>query len=101
MGGGFPQFCGGLPHTAFALGQTEPALYFHAFAFIPVILRLIPVFSLPGLSQRQTGEPDSVLPAIDEIFTVSVDIVRQNAAGIMTLPLRNRSAIFCRFPASL
>lgn len=101
MGGGFPQSCGDHPHAAFTLGRTEPAFYFHAFAFIPVILRLISGLTLLGTPQRRIGEPDSVLPAITEIFTGSVDLVRQNVAEIMTLRLWNPSAISCRFPASL
>lgn len=60
MGGGFPQSGGNQPHAAFALGQIEPAFHFHAFAFIPVILRLVSGFALLGSSQRRAGEPDHI-----------------------------------------
>lgn len=85
MGGGFPQFC--MPPTAFALRQAEPALNFHTLAFISVILRLVSGFSLPGPSQRRAGEPNVMLLAITEVFPVPVDLVRQDTAGIMPLPL--------------
>ena len=82
MGSGFPQLCGDQTHAAFTFRQTEPALHFHTLAFIPVILCLVSDLTPLGTPQRRTGEPDSVLLAIVEILTVSVDLVRQNAAGI-------------------
>ena len=82
MGSGFPQFCRDQPHATFALCQTEPALYFHTLALIPVVLSLVSGFALLGATQCRTGEPDSVCLAIVEILTVSVDLVRQNAAGV-------------------
>ena len=84
MGNGLPQFCRDQPHTAFALRQTEPTLYFHTLTLIPVVLSLVSGLTFFGTSQCWAGEPDSVLLAIVEIFTVSVDLVRQNAAGVQT-----------------
>ena len=88
MSSGLPQFCGDQPHAAFALRQTESALHFHTLALIPVILGLISCLIPLGSSQCRARESDSVLLAITEILTVSVDLVRQNTAGIMpfTLP---------------
>ena len=87
MGGSFAQSGHDQPHATFALCQTEPALYFHTLTLIPVILSLVPGFALLGATQCRTGESDSVLLAITEILTVSVDPVRQDTAGIMPFPL--------------
>ena len=62
----------------------KPTLYFHTLTLIPVLLSLVSGFALLGATQCRTGEPDSVLLAIVEILTVSVDLVRQNAAGVQT-----------------
>ena len=78
MGSGFPQLCGDQSHAAFALCQTEPALYFHTLALIPVILSLVSGFAFPGATQCRTGEPDSVRLAIVEILTASVDLDRKS-----------------------
>ena len=96
MGSGFPQFCGDQPHAAFALRQTEPALYFHTLALIPVFLSLVSGFALLGATQCRTGEPDSVRLAIVEILTISVDLVRQDTAGIMGYHLDKDTTPFPR-----
>ena len=87
MGGGFPQFCRNQSHATFTLRQTEPTLHFHTLAFISVILSLVSGLTLPGTPQRRTGEPDSVCLAIAEIFTVPINLVRQNTAGIVSFTL--------------
>ena len=55
MGGGFLQLRSNQTHTAFPFRQTEPALYFHSFTFIQVILRLVPKLILSRSAQGRTG----------------------------------------------
>ena len=55
MGSGLPQLCDDQSHATFALCQTEPALYFHTLALIPVILSLVSVFALLEAPQCRTG----------------------------------------------
>lgn len=87
MGSRFPQFSGDKSHAAFSLCQTEPALHFHSLALIPIVLRLVSGFALLWAAQCRTREPDSVRLTIAEILPVSVDLVCQNTAGVMPLPL--------------
>ena len=87
MSRGFPQFCGDQTHAAFAFRQTELSLHFHTLALIPVILNLVSGLTLLWTPQSRAGEADSVLLAIAEILTVSVDLVCQNTARIITLTL--------------
>ena len=88
MGSGFLQLGSNQTHATFPFRQAKPALYFHAFTFIQVILRLVLNLTLSRSAQSRAGEADSVFLAITEILTVSVDLIRQNTAGIMpfTLP---------------
>lgn len=87
MGRSLPQLCGDQPHATFALCQTEPALHYHSLALIPIVLRLVSGFALLWAAQCRTREPDSVRLTIAEILPVSVDLVCQNTAGVMPLPL--------------
>ena len=87
MGSGLLQLCSDQSHTAFAFCQTEFALHFHTFAFVFVVLSLVSGFTFLGSSQSRTGKPDTMLLAIAEIISVSVDLVRQNAGRVMSFPL--------------
>ena len=51
----FPQFCGDQTHATFPFRQAKPALYFHAFTFIQVILRLVLNLTLSRSAQGRTG----------------------------------------------
>ena len=87
MGRSLPQLCGDQPHATFALCQTEPALHFHSLALIPIVLSLVSGFTLLGPPQSWAGKTDPMCLAIAEILPVSVDLVCQNTAGVMPLPL--------------
>lgn len=86
MGLSFPQLGGGQPQSAFALCQAEPTLHFHPFTFILAVLSLVSGPTFLGAAQGRTRKPDAMLLAEAEILTVSVYLVRQNAAGIMPFP---------------
>ena len=54
MGSGFLQLSN-QTHATFPFRQAKPALYFHAFTFIQVILRLVPNVTLSRSAQGWTG----------------------------------------------
>lgn len=87
MGRSFPQPCSDQSRAAFAFRQTEPALHFHALALIPIVLSLVSGFALLRPPQSRAGKADPTRLAIAEILPVSVDLVCQNTAGVMPLPL--------------
>ena len=87
-------------HSTFPLSQTEFAFYFYPFAFVPVILCLIPERILLWPAQSRTGQPDSSLFAVTQILTVPVNLIRQYTAGIVSLaPVEffNHFLELCRF----
>ena len=55
MGGGFLQLCSNQSHAAFPFRQTKPALYFHTFTFIQIILCLALNLILSRSAQSRTG----------------------------------------------
>ena len=54
------QLCCDQTHPALTLCQAEPALHFHTFTFIPIVLSHVPDFTLLWLPQCRTGEPDAM-----------------------------------------
>ena len=46
-------------HATLALGQTEPTLHFHTFAFIPIVPCLISDLVLSRTYECRTGQPDA------------------------------------------
>lgn len=84
---GFMQLCSDQSHAAFALCQTESALCFYSFAFIPVILCFVSDFAFLGATKRRSREPNAMCFAITEILAVAVDFVCQNPTWIMLFAL--------------
>ena len=74
-------------HSTFPLSQTEFAFYFYPFTLIPVILCLITDSILLWSAQSRTGQPDSPLFAVADIFSVPVNLICQYPAGVVSLAL--------------
>lgn len=86
MGGSLPQFDSNQPHAAFAFGYTEPALHLYTVTFIPVVLHSISYLALFRTSRCRIGQPDAAFLAIGKILPIPVDLICQNAAGVVSLP---------------
>ena len=75
------------PHSTLTFSQTEFAFYLDPFAFVPVILSLVPLLALFGPSQSWPGKPDSPRFAVAEILTVPVYLICQYPTGVVSLAL--------------
>ena len=104
MSSGFLQLCSNQSHAAFPFRQTKPALYFHTFTFIQIILCLVLNLILSRSLPR--AGPDNRIPRslqVAEDFHGSGKFVCQNTAGIVSphahrtvLPLPAGSLPRCR-----
>ena len=70
-------------HAAFAFCQAEAPLHFHALAFVYVRLFLVGDSILLRPAERRAGQPDMMLLAVRQIVPVPIDLIRENAFGIM------------------
>ena len=86
MGNRLAQFGHNQSQATLALGQAESPFHFHTLTFVQKILRLVSDFVLLRPAQRRTGELDTVLLTESQILPVPVDLIRQNPAGVVSLP---------------
>ncbi len=85
------QLCHDLSKSAFSFGETKPPLHFHTLTFIYEVLDSTPVFIFLRPAQCRTGQVNTVIPAVADILSVPIDLVRKNAAGIMSFPCTETS----------
>ena len=81
---GLFQLCFHFSKVAFSLGKTELPLNFNALVLVEICLPLVALFILFRSAQCRSAEPDSMQLAIAEVFSISVDLIRQHTLRILS-----------------
>lgn len=83
----FLKLCHNQSHATFSFGKTELSFNLSAFAFVLIILPLVPHFTFFRSTLSSTGQAYSARFAKVQIISISIDLICQNTLWIMACTL--------------